>query len=585
MCVNCIRTQVDITSGITKQVALTWCKLCGRWLQPPKHWFPAELESKELLTHCVRRVRGLGKSRLVDAAFIWTEPHSMRLKVKMTVQAEVMRGALLQQSFVVDYVIERNACPHCVRTNTNPDSWVACVQVRQHVEHKRTFFFLEQLILRHQADEHCVNVKEVHNGIDFYFANRAHASRFVDFLGSVVPTRHRSDKQLVSHNIHTSTYNYKYTFSVEIAPVCKEDAVFLPPKLAAALGNLGPLVLVTRVGSGITLTDPATLRSATLDAPTYWRHNFTALIPSRQLKEYMVLDVEDDMNGGGFGGHGRGFYSTAAAQGGDLDLVDGDLAAAPEAAKTRASTSYHGRFSLAEATVAKAADLGSDNGTVVVKTHLGRVLRPGDVALGYDLRASNLTDPNLEAAIARGYELPDAMLVRKSYAEKRRKRRARGQGRNWRLRRLNVAAGADADDEAEGGAAGAAPERRARGGAAARAERRAAEAAEAARAEDLERFLEEIEEDPDVRARIALYRDEDAIRSAQTAQTAEAAAGAPAGGAHAAYDSDSDSGSDAPEVPLEELLEDLAGMQLQEPEQNEDDDALAALAGGMTVDE
>jgi hypothetical protein len=37
----------------------------------------------------------------------------------------------------------------------------------------------------------------------------------------VVPARFRSDKQLVSHDIHTSTYNYKYTFSVEIAPVCK----------------------------------------------------------------------------------------------------------------------------------------------------------------------------------------------------------------------------------------------------------------------------------------------------------------------------------------------------------------------------
>jgi hypothetical protein len=40
-------------------------------------------------------------------------------------------------------------------------------------------------------------------------------------LQGVVPARFRSDKQLVSHDIHTSTYNYKYTFSVEIAPVCK----------------------------------------------------------------------------------------------------------------------------------------------------------------------------------------------------------------------------------------------------------------------------------------------------------------------------------------------------------------------------
>jgi nonsense-mediated mRNA decay protein 3 len=36
-----------------------------------------------------------------------------------------------------------------------------------------------------------------------------------------VPARFRHDKQLVSHDTHTSQYNYKYTFSVEIAPVCK----------------------------------------------------------------------------------------------------------------------------------------------------------------------------------------------------------------------------------------------------------------------------------------------------------------------------------------------------------------------------
>ena len=38
---------------------------------------------------------------------------------------------------------------------------------------------------------------------------------------SVVPARFRHDKQLVSHDTHTCQYNYKYTFSVEIAPICK----------------------------------------------------------------------------------------------------------------------------------------------------------------------------------------------------------------------------------------------------------------------------------------------------------------------------------------------------------------------------
>lgn len=37
-----------------------------------------------LLLVCV-----LLKVRLVDAAFVWTEPHSKRLKVKLTIQKEV----------------------------------------------------------------------------------------------------------------------------------------------------------------------------------------------------------------------------------------------------------------------------------------------------------------------------------------------------------------------------------------------------------------------------------------------------------------------------------------------------------------
>jgi hypothetical protein len=62
----------------------------------------AELESKELLTFCVKKVKGLSKVKLVDAGFIWTEPHSRRLKLKLTIQAEVLNGAILQQTFVVE---------------------------------------------------------------------------------------------------------------------------------------------------------------------------------------------------------------------------------------------------------------------------------------------------------------------------------------------------------------------------------------------------------------------------------------------------------------------------------------------------
>ena len=67
--------------------------------------------------------------KLVDAGFIWTEPHSKRLKLKLTVQAEVFNGAILQQTFVVDFVVEDNMCLDCTKHAANPNQWVAVAQV------------------------------------------------------------------------------------------------------------------------------------------------------------------------------------------------------------------------------------------------------------------------------------------------------------------------------------------------------------------------------------------------------------------------------------------------------------------------
>ncbi len=57
-----------------------------------------------------------------------------------------------------------------------------CSQVRQHVAHKRTFLFLEQLILKHSAADQATNIRDIHEGIDFFFSHRAHGSKFIDFL-------------------------------------------------------------------------------------------------------------------------------------------------------------------------------------------------------------------------------------------------------------------------------------------------------------------------------------------------------------------------------------------------------------------
>lgn len=82
MCVQCIRNHVDITESIPKQCVLYFCRNCERYLQPPNEWIACALESRELLALCLKKLRTLKDVKLVDAGFIWTEPHSRRLKVR-----------------------------------------------------------------------------------------------------------------------------------------------------------------------------------------------------------------------------------------------------------------------------------------------------------------------------------------------------------------------------------------------------------------------------------------------------------------------------------------------------------------------
>ena len=132
------------------------------------------------------------------------------------------------------------ACGGCTSVNGAflANTWRACVQVRQKVPHKRTFLYLEQLILKHNAHKDTINIREVKDGLDFYYSQRNHATKMVDFLGAVVPVTTKKSSELISTDIHTSTKSYKFTYSVELVPICKDDLVCIPVKMARSLGNI-----------------------------------------------------------------------------------------------------------------------------------------------------------------------------------------------------------------------------------------------------------------------------------------------------------------------------------------------------------
>lgn len=118
LCYDCVKLTVDISKGVQREATINFCRDCDRWLLPPTTWITAMPESRELLALCLKKLRGLNKVRIIDASFIWTEPHSRRIKVKLTIQDAVQDGILLQQSFEVVYIVSYCQCPECAKSYT-----------------------------------------------------------------------------------------------------------------------------------------------------------------------------------------------------------------------------------------------------------------------------------------------------------------------------------------------------------------------------------------------------------------------------------------------------------------------------------
>ena len=104
----------------------------------------------------------------------------------MRIQKEVLNEVILEHVFF-EYAYQAHMCEHCIRVQSNLDHNVVVMQLRKHVSHKRTFFYLEKLILKHGVAAQADDVKQVHKNVDFFFANKIHASKFMSFLGNVVP--------------------------------------------------------------------------------------------------------------------------------------------------------------------------------------------------------------------------------------------------------------------------------------------------------------------------------------------------------------------------------------------------------------
>ena len=416
----------------------------------------------------------------------------------LTLCSQVFASTVLQQIFEVEFVVQYTQCPDCTRLAAK-NTWRAIVQVRQKVDHKRTFLYLEQLILKHGADKDTVSIAERKDGLDFFYASKQHANKMCDFLTAVAPVRMKTSEQLISLDVQNSSTNYKSTFSVELIPICKDDLVCLPKKLAQSLSNIPQLCVCTRVGNSIHLLDPISLKTAELSPPIYWRQPFQPLTAITGAVEYIVLDIEPTAH--------------------------------------PPITGNRGRFLLADAQVTPVSGTMDSDTIYHARTHLGSVLKPGDTVLGYHLVTANYNEPNWEQL--NHDRVPQVVLVRKTFPQ-RRKKGASGSAkkRKWRLKSMakeagddNIGLGRDRTEVKKG--RGAAP----------------GSAADQAKAEaEYEMFLRDLEEDEDMRNAINLYKSDKAKRRDDDMETESVA--------DTSYTGMSDDEDGFPKIQDDELLAD-----------------------------
>lgn len=487
MCSTCAKTEVNITDGITKSGMICYCKGCDRYLRPPWVRCGGSLESPEMMILCLGKIKGLNKVKLVDSSFVWTEPHSKLIKLKLTVQKEMDKN-MIQSSTLVEFKVEWTQCDDCKKTFT-PHIWNASVQVRQKVSHKRTFMLLEQMIIKHSAHTKAINIKEHPEGVDFYFAHKSQALAFSDFVQSMLPAKSKQSKQLISHDQKSNLFNYKYSFMIELAPISHDDLIILNKEHCKELGGIGPVLLCYKQSSSIHLVDPKTFQTYEFDGCTYWKYGFKSYVDRVCMIEFLIISVEVEIDYAKK--YAKASDTLVSSSGADVEMssLDTKLNQSKstnykyeKSIQKQKETGYrpHIPFKVVTVNCIYNNQQGLDGEVKLfsIRSHLGGKIRPGDIFLGYDLTSLN---PNMELddIMVKADSIPDVILVKKKYNRENTKR-------SWKLKHLNK----ETDVEMTG---------------------RHKQNPDAAQRQ-YEEFIRDIEENKDLRKNVNLYRDEEAIK-------------------------------------------------------------------------
>ncbi len=332
MCVQCLKDEIDLFKDMHagSQPHIKYCKGCDRYANPhdkPNLKFrAAEWESRELVSLCLKSLQA-DRKYVVDAHFLYTEPHSKRVKLRLTLERnmEEFRNAKMQQTGEVEFIIDYMQCATCKRSYT-PHTWSSVVQIRQYNTYsietsRRTFGNLASILVKRTStasggQSAAKGQKTLKTGggtansegarfdvglfvqtniqddrCDFFFKSRTHAGHFVDFLKKhFVCAPVKNSKHLVSADTKNAHYNYKFTKMVEIAPIVKYDLCVIEEKLFKQLRKshkiASSVVLCTGTAAHLNFWCP-------ISNVAFYLHEWRSIkvISGRvALKEFTVMD-------------------------------------------------------------------------------------------------------------------------------------------------------------------------------------------------------------------------------------------------------------------------------------------------------
>lgn len=339
MCDRCIATEIDITTSVKCNLVVEHCRQCDRYYTPPKSWQRCEWASKDLLILLIKQNKSLHKFKLVDSDFVYTEEHSKRIEIKIRISKEN-----IEQEINIKYRIKNKQCPDCQKIEAK-QYWTSIVQVRQRVNHKRTLLYLEQIILKSDAFKNASNIKERRDGIDFYYQSKVPAVKMVNFIQSAMMSRLITSEKLITEDKKSNTAKYKFSYSIEIVPICRDDCVLVSERIAKKYG-IGRINIVLKVNTNFVMIDPLSMKITEIDQRNYWGYQdeYQVLMSSKNLKKFRINEIEK-------------------------------------------SEIKNGKYCQSDVFVTK-----NDNESFHCKTHLGNLIREGEEVLGYDFAHSTMSE-------------------------------------------------------------------------------------------------------------------------------------------------------------------------------------------------